>query len=72
VAHGTPFKGDSLLDCYGNKPFGRLHTALRELHALFQPMFSAVSDPLKDSKNYTPRVQEVRFCAAAYFLLFSC
>ncbi|AMV40158.1 hypothetical protein [Planctomyces sp. SH-PL62] len=27
LAHGQPFQGDNLLECYGNRPFGRLHDA---------------------------------------------
>ena len=46
VAHGSTFKGDKLLDCYTNKPFGRLHQAIRELHDHFAPVFAAApSDP---------------------------
>jgi hypothetical protein len=41
VAHGSTFKGDKLLDCYTNKPFGRLHQAIRELHDHFAPVFAA-------------------------------
>lgn len=39
LAHGTPFKGDSLLDCYGDKPYGRLHDALRHLRDFYSPIF---------------------------------
>lgn len=39
LAHGKPFKGDSLLDCYGNKPYGRLHDALREFRSYFGEIF---------------------------------
>lgn len=46
VAHGSPFKSDKLLDCYTNKPFGRLHQAIRDLHEHFAPVFvAAPSDP---------------------------
>ena len=55
LAHGTPFKGDSLLECYGNKPFGRLHTALRELRSHFAPVFAAApADPCAEGKQYLP------------------
>lgn len=27
VSHGSPTKSDKLLDCYGDKPHGRLHEA---------------------------------------------
>ncbi len=36
LAHGTPSGADSLLDCYGNKPYGRLHNAIRDLHETFK------------------------------------
>lgn len=55
LAHGAPFNGDNLLDCYGNKPFGRLHTALRELEQYFQPMFQAgPQNPCEEMKQYLP------------------
>jgi len=55
LAHGSPFHGDSLLDCYGNKPFGRLHTALREVRAHLAPVFAAApSDPTEERKHYLP------------------
>jgi hypothetical protein len=57
MAHGSPFHGDSLLDCYGNKPFGRLHTALREIHAYFAPVFAAApAEPTVERKHYLPIV----------------
>lgn len=53
LAHGSPFSGDNLLDCYGNKPFGRLHTALRELEQYFRPVFQAApDDPCTERKQY--------------------
>jgi hypothetical protein len=55
VAHGNAFAGDSLLDCYTNRPFGRLHKAIRELREYFAPMFSASpTDPTaQPRKRYT-------------------
>jgi hypothetical protein len=55
VAHGNAFAGDSLLDCYTNRPFGRLHTAIRELHQHLAPVFAAApDDPVaKPRKRYT-------------------
>jgi hypothetical protein len=54
-AHGSPFHGDSLVECYGNKPFGRLHTALREMRTHFAPVFAtAPSDPTEQRKHYLP------------------
>jgi hypothetical protein len=55
LAHGSPFHGDSLLECYGNKPYGRLHKALRELRAHYADVFAASpSDPLGEQKQYIP------------------
>jgi hypothetical protein len=55
LAHGSPFHGDSLLKCYGNKPFGRLHTALGEVRAHFTPIFAAApTDPIEERKHYLP------------------
>lgn len=39
LAHRTAYKPDKLLEAYGNKPYGRLHSAIRELHDHFEPMF---------------------------------
>ncbi|MCE9562136.1 MAG: hypothetical protein K8U57_08785 [Planctomycetes bacterium] len=52
LAHGSPSKADTLLECYANKPFGRLHTAIRELRAYFAPVFATVVDPLDETKHY--------------------
>lgn len=41
LAHKTVYKPDNLLEAYGNKPFGRLHNAIRELRDHFEPMLSA-------------------------------
>ncbi len=55
LAHGSPFAGDSLLECYGNKPFGRLHKALRELRSYFAPVFAAAPrNPCEERKHYLP------------------
>jgi hypothetical protein len=54
LCHGSPSKADSLLECYSNKPFGRLHTAIRELESHFSPVFDAVEDPFDKSKHYLP------------------
>ncbi len=53
LAHGSPFRQDSLLECYGNKPFGRLHKALRAMEAVMAPVFEAASaDPTEERKTY--------------------
>ena len=54
IAHGKPARGDSLLECYSNKPFGRFHAAVRKLRRHFEPMFAAVADPLAEGKQYLP------------------
>ena len=55
LAHGSPFHGDNLLECYGNRPFGRLHKAVRRLHAHFAPVFAAApDDPTEEGKPYLP------------------
>ena len=46
LAHGSTFKGDELLDCYTDKPFGRFHQQMREAHSMVDAMFDAVEgDP---------------------------
>ena len=55
LAHGTPFVGDSLLECYASKPFGRLHDALRELRDYFAPVFAAAPENrCEERKHYLP------------------
>ncbi len=55
LAHGSPFHGDSLLECYAGRPFGRLHTALREIRAYFDPVFAAApADSTEEGKHYLP------------------
>lgn len=63
LAHGSQFRHDSLLECYGNKPFGRLHKALREMEAVMAPMFEAApADPTEERKTYLPvaRLDRIR------------
>jgi len=55
LAHGQPFHGDNLLECYGNRPYGRLHEAIRRSHAHFSPVFAvAPDDPIEEVKQYLP------------------
>ncbi len=54
LAHGSPNKADNLLECYANKPFGKLHNAIRELREMYEPMFSKVTDPFDGQKSYLP------------------
>lgn len=64
LAHGTPFAGDSLLECYDNKPFERLHKALRELRAHFAPVFAAAPNvPTEARKHNLPIATHRRMAA---------
>jgi hypothetical protein len=56
LCHGSTFKGDKLLDCYTNKPFGRFHNLMREARSYFTPMFeTAPDDPTSDPiQQYIP------------------
>lgn len=52
VSHGSPFKGDNLLECYSNKPYGRLHSAVMSLRETFLPVLTAPSAYTSQSKRY--------------------
>ena len=41
LAHGSPLGANSIVECYTNKPFGKLFKALRWLEAKLKPMFDA-------------------------------
>lgn len=41
LSHGAPLGARSLVECYTNKPFGKVFRALRWLEAKLQPMFEA-------------------------------
>ena len=41
LAHGSPLGANSIVECYTNKPFGKLFMALRWLEAKLKPMFDA-------------------------------
>ena len=41
LSHGSPMGANSLVECYTNKPFGKLFKALRWLEAKLKPMFDA-------------------------------
>ena len=51
--HGAPSKADMLLEGYSNKPFGRLHKAIRELFDHFKPIFE-IENPTDCRKHYLP------------------
>jgi integrase len=42
LAHGKKMAKDKLIDCYGNRPFGRLHDAIRAARAIYRPMLSVL------------------------------
>lgn len=44
LAHGSTYKGDKLIDCYTDKPFGRFHDLMRESRSMVEVMFDAVGD----------------------------
>ncbi len=41
LAHGSPLGANSLVECYTNKPFGRLFKALQWLETKLKPMFDS-------------------------------
>jgi hypothetical protein len=45
LAHGESYAGDDLLDVYTNRPFAKLHSALRLVEARLQRVWDAVADP---------------------------
>ena len=53
LAHGSTFRGDKLIDCYTNKPFGRFHDLMRTSREYLAPVFDAApADPT------APQIQE--------------
>lgn len=56
LAHGSTFKGDKLIDCYTNKPFGRFHDLMRETRSMVEVVFAAVDgDPTETPiQQYIP------------------
>jgi len=52
LAHGSPLGANSLVECYTNKPFGKLFKALRWLEAKLKPMFDATpSNPFPEERK---------------------
>jgi hypothetical protein len=45
LSHGVPFKGDSLVEAYTNKPFTRLHEVLDAIGRSLEPVWQSVADP---------------------------
>ncbi|QDV69001.1 hypothetical protein Poly24_27150 [Rosistilla carotiformis] len=41
LAHGSTYRGDKLIDCYTNKPFGRFHDLMRSARNHLEPVFQA-------------------------------
>ncbi len=56
LAHGSTFRGDKLIDCYTNKPFGRFHEIMRVARDYVAAVFEeAPSDPaVSPGKQYLP------------------
>lgn len=50
LAHGSP-GADSLIDCYGNRPYGRLHEAIRQHRATF----NEVLEPKAAAESTQPK-----------------
>ena len=52
LSHGSPMGANSLVECYTNKPFGKLFKALRWLEAKLKPMFDATPpNPFPDERK---------------------
>lgn len=47
LRHGKPYRGDSLLELYANRPFLRLHQHLRRVEQVLAPVWRAVTDPFQ-------------------------
>jgi hypothetical protein len=56
LAHGSTFRGDKLIDCYTNKPFGRFHDLMRTAREYVAPVFEAAPEnpAEKPVEQYTP------------------
>jgi hypothetical protein len=42
LSHGKRAAADKLIDCYSNRPFGRLHRAIRKARAFYTPLLSVL------------------------------
>ncbi len=66
ISHGSPFEQDRLLECYTNRPFGRLFAALDELGDRLRPMFESVVQPFpaiekRGGANISPsKIREIK------------
>jgi hypothetical protein len=57
LAHGTPVKGDGLLDLYTNRPFQKVFEALDRVGAVLAALWSEVADPFPaESKKGDPKI----------------
>ena len=56
LSHGTPCKGDDLLDLYTDKDFGKVFAALDAVRRQLAPMFDrvAVPFPAADAREERP------------------
>ena len=48
LAHGNPSR-DTLIECYANRPFGRLHVAMKAARDFFAPVFVRHQTPVEES-----------------------
>ncbi len=52
LSHGSPLGSNSLVECYTNKPFGKVFKALRWLEEKLSPMFEATpANPFPDVRK---------------------
>lgn len=53
ASRGKPFPADDLLEVYTNKPFARVHAALRDFETWLQPVLEATPNPFPDNWHKT-------------------
>lgn len=49
ASRGKPFPADDLLEVYTNKPFARVHAALRDFESWLLPVFDSCQNPFPDN-----------------------
>ena len=49
LRHGKPYKNDSLLELYSNRPFLRLHRELKRVEEVLAPLWQAVPNPFENA-----------------------
>jgi hypothetical protein len=55
LSHGKRTGADKLIDCYSNRPFGRLHRAIRKVHAFYSPVLNVLGSMVL-GKTASPRI----------------